>query len=332
MQIQSPRRPRCKSAGGQAKGIWRGATCLLVLFAGIPLLAGEKRARPPSFDNARLDSVFYSDLSSAVQPTRPSAPELRGAAIAKATAAANSADKPAGQDDESGQGWEKLISAVSLEDEIKSTKLRFDAVITSPGPFKSGGYQDARNDLSMLATLFAVIAEYDGEVRWKDESAAARDLMARTAFNCKAGSVQVYNEAKLRKTDLQDLVGGSGLNSREAEPENDWSMIVDRTPLMEFLDRALYDELQPNSNDAKSVTENKDKLRKNAELIAMVGNVMTREGLADAEDEEYQKLAQVMVKSALSIRTGLEKNDAAAVRAAVGAVSQSCTACHDQYR
>ncbi len=305
-----------------------------VLAAGLalPLLAEEKRAKPPRFESGEFGNVFYSDLTSAVQPTRPSASQLQGANAQPLMAAAKPTGGGASDEAAAGTGWSALASPVSLEDEVKRLKLHFDGVVTTPGPFKSGGYQDARLDLSVLATLFAVIEEYEGDVRWKEEAGAARDLLARTAFNSKAGSVQVYNEAKLRKADLQDLVSGAGLASRESKESNDWSMIVDRAPLMEYLDWLQYEELSTNSNNKAAVTEHADSLRRYSEMVALMGTVLTQEGMDDADDEDYKQLSAAMTKAALDVRAALESGDADGVRAAVGAIGQSCDACHEQFR
>ena len=210
-------------------------------------------------------------------------------------------------------------------------KLHFDSVVTTPGSFKSGGYQDARLDLSALAMMFAVINEHGGEVRWKDQAVAARDLLARSAFNCKAGSNQVYNEAKLRKADLQDLVSGSGLAAREGEKKNDWTMIVDRAPMMEYAEQ-LKDSLQSITNDAASVKSNPDQVRREAELFAVLGVVLIQEGMDDFDDDEYKALSKKMSDAGTSVVAALERDDPAAVRKAVGAITQSCDACHEQYR
>ncbi|WP_237607180.1 cytochrome c [Roseimaritima sediminicola] len=311
------------------------AAVLLMTILSLPLLAGERRARPPSFEGAALDSVFYENLGDAVRATRPSVDELHSggaAAMVAAQAADGGTAAEGGAAETASEGWSQLISPVSLEDEIKRLKLKFDEIVTTPGPFKSGGYQDARVNLSILAMLFAVISEYDGDVRWKEESAAARDLLARTAFNSKAGSIQVYNEAKLRKADLQDIVSGAGLNSRDAEDGNDWVMIVDRSPLMEYLDFALYEQMSPGSNTPAAVAANADSLRRYAEMVALVGEVLTKEGMDDADDEDYQLLSKAMTNAALDVRAALEREDAEGVGVAIGAIEQSCSACHEQFR
>ncbi|WP_372721232.1 hypothetical protein [Novipirellula sp.] len=291
----------------------------------------ERRAPKPTFSKGDTRGVFFDSLDEAFRDTRPTLATIRKASSAAAVAAMASSDEGDKEESASGGGdWDKLIAPTSLEDEIKRLKLHYDEVVSTPGAFKGGGYQDARLDLSILATLFAIINDYSGDVRWKDQAAAARDLIARTAFNCKAGSAQVYNEAKLRKADLQDLVAGSGLANRDAEPDNDWSMIVDRSPLMEYAE-LLKDKLKQASRDKKSTEENAEQIRRDAQLLAMVGKVLTKEGLDDAEDDEYVMLSNKMSKAATAIATAMESNTYE-IGPLVGAVTQSCDACHEQYR
>ncbi|MGB7343082.1 MAG: cytochrome c [Pirellulaceae bacterium] len=298
---------------------------MCITYAG----ADERRAAAPKFDDADTNRVFFPSLSDAIIGTRPSLSAIRKSAAAASVAQATpaTADNPA----KGGEGWAALISPPSLEDEVKRVKLHFDGVVTTPGAFKSGGYQDARLDLSILAVMFAVIQEHTGEVRWKDQAAAARDLLARSAFNCKAGSTQVYNEAKLRKADLQDLVAGSGLSNREGQEQTDWSMIVDRSPMMEYAEK-LKDSLQDATNNAASVKEKGDQIRRQAELLAVLGVVLTKEGMDDFDDKDYAALSKQMAEAASGVVGALERGDADAVRKGVGAITQSCDACHEQYR
>jgi len=298
------------------------------------LAAQEKRAQRPQFDADAFGDVFYGDLAAVVRADRPSAPELQNLAAAKAAAQAQAAaaEMPSRESGGGGGGWAKRIAAVSLEDEIKRLKLQYDRVVTTPGAFRSGGYQDARRQLSTLAMLFAVVSQYDGEIRWKEEAAVARDLLARTAFNSKAGSMQVYNEAKLRKADLQALLSGASLNGRDAEAENDWTSIVDRAPLMEYLDVVLYDQLDQLSRSAAEIEENKVSLQRFAEIVAVVGEILLKEGMPGADDEDYRGLSQAMIEAALEARGALQRGDAEQVGLAISEISQSCDACHEQYR
>lgn len=303
---------------------------LLLVIAAAPLaLADERRAKPPTFDRSQTRGVFFEELSEAFRGERPTLSSLRRHAEAQAKLADEKTAGGEGSGDQS--EWAELISPVALEDEVKRLRLRFDSTVTTPGAFNSGGYRDARVQLSALAMLFAVINDYEGEVRWKDEAAAARDLIARTALNCKAGSTQVYNEAKLRKADLQSLVFGSGTGGRDAEPENDWAMIVDRSPLMKYVEEQLF-TLEDASRNESTIQEQADTLRRAAGVVAVLGEVLGQEGMVQADDPDYVRLSSQMTEAAQQLNAALERGDAAAVQSGVGAITQSCSACHQQYR
>ncbi len=303
---------------------------LVALIAIVPhLRADERRAPPPTFSPGQLRGVFFDDFNDAFRGPRPTLATVRkSAAAAAVTAAASAATASA----ESGvDPWSPLISPTSLEDEIKRVRLHFDSVVTTPGAFNSGGYQDARLDLTILAALFAIINEYSGDVRWKDQAAAARDLIARSAFNCKAGSTQVYNEVKLRKGDLQDLVSGSGLANREAETENDWTMIADRSPLMEYAE-ALIESLDDATRNEASVKSKSDVVKRTAELLSVLGAVFASEGMDDADDDDYAKLCREMTSAAKAVTAAIERSDVEAVRKGASEIRKRCDACHEQYR
>ena len=115
--------------------------------------------------------------------------------------------------------------------------------MTTPSEFKGGGYKDCRRHFSVLAVLFAVAAEYDGEVRWQDAAPGLRDLFARAGHNCKVGTDQTYQEADAAQARLADLIGGTRPQAAEAERKADWAQVADRPPLMQRLNMAHQDRL-----------------------------------------------------------------------------------------
>ena len=303
----------------------------ILVFASSSLVFGDdKRAPAPKFEKSATEGVFFGKLSDAFRGKRPSLKALRQlrataqGADAGTGAATDSASKTAGT-------WDGLVSSQTIEDEIKRLRLHFDTVVTQPGPFKSGGYEDARLDLMVMSSLFAIISEYQGDVRWKKDAAAARDLFGRTAFNCNSGTTQVFNEAKSRKDDLQDLLSGSGLRGRKADGPNDWSAIADRSPMMEYAE-ALHDELRQATNDEETLKAEPEEAIRPAELLAALGKILVQEGMDESDDEDYIALSKAMTDAGLAVREALERNDYAAARKAVGAVTQSGDACHEQYR
>ncbi|MDG2224226.1 MAG: hypothetical protein P8L85_22785 [Rubripirellula sp.] len=306
---------------------------LIFGFAAVVLsavAADERRAPRPQFSEGQLRGIFFEKLDDAFRGQRPSLSSIRKSVQAAPVATAG--QTPSGSAAAGGKDvWSPLIGAASLEDEVKRLRLHYESVVTTPGAFNSGGYQDARLDLTALASLFAVINEHSGEVRWKDQAAVARDLIARTAFNCKAGSTQVYNEAKLRKADLQDLVSGTGITGRESDPDTDWTMIADRGPMMEYAELLVeaLDDVTRNEGTAKSEVE---AVRRNAELLAMAAEIFTQEGMDEADDEDYVKLSHDMRDVAKTVVGALDRSDWGAVTAGASLIRQRCDACHEAYR
>ncbi len=191
------------------------------------------RAKLPTFDSAKTDRIFFSDVFARLEGERPANPN---ASVVQAPVGGT----PAGGDTAEGQSyaWSKIISGASIEDEVKAIKLATDKNITTPQDFAGRGYKEVRRDFSVLAMLFAIVNEYDGDVRFKRDAAAARDVFARTASNAKAGNNNVYNESKKRKDELQDLLNGAVLAEKVEAEDNDWTKIADRSPLMQRLEAA----------------------------------------------------------------------------------------------
>ena len=125
-----------------------------------PAKAKEEPA-PTSWEK-RVTDVFFADPRAVLVGPRP---EYKTTVVSAANAAGGAAEKSA-----SGGAWSKLISADTLQDEIKSLQPQLaDDVKTLQG-FLGGGNKKARQDLSQLAAEFAIVGEYDGDVRWKNQA------------------------------------------------------------------------------------------------------------------------------------------------------------------
>ncbi len=322
----------------------------IALASASSAVAQQRRARPPQYPEGAFRGVFFEDIGEALRGERPRVEALgpAGGAVAnRGGSPANSATGPSGGATATaaggstataaggasgGGGWSSLIEAVHLEDEVKRLKLEYDGLVTTPSRFRSGGFQDVRQTLSILATLMAVIADYEGRVRFQEDAAAARDLLARSAKNVTAGSDEAFDEAKQRKADLQDLVSGTGLNRAAPAEAIDWTLIGARSPLMNYLEQLLAEPLESETTDAATVEQSKEELDRAAALVAVVAEVLQQEGMEDADDPDYRQLSDAMRQAAQDVRAALADDDAEGARKAVGQIGQSCSACHEQYR
>ncbi len=314
------------------------ALAALVSLVAVPFLwaqqkgKGVKRAQPPKIE--KKGDVFYPDaFKDGLVGSRP-ADLGKAAAPAVAGIPAGPADPAGGgAGGVAGSGWSAIISGQTIEDEVKDLKKLIDVEVTTPSDYAGTGYKVARRDFSMLAMLFGIAGEYDGEVRWKKESPAARDVFARTAANSKVGTSQVFQEAKLRKGELQDLVGGSSpYQGKDAEAKAVWSTVCSRSPLMQHLDRIYEPQLKPLLSDKGQFTANLDKVMHDAEIIGAIGAVLAKDGMEDADADEYKVFCVKMQKAAKDIVDAAKIKNFDAASSAGTAIGKACAECHEGYR
>jgi hypothetical protein len=307
---------------------------LAVMLLSLVSLSAQKtdsplRARLPKFDNKQSKGTFFESVFE----------KLVGPRVVndKVNVATNgNPESPTSGDPIGGiadSGWAAIISAEVIEDEIKAIKLKVDSDIDKPTDFKGRGYKKARRHFSVLAIMFGVIGEYDGDVRFQEHAPAARELFAKAARNCKVGSTQAYNEAKLRKADLQDLISGSGIEvAGTIEKAAKWETVTDRAPLMQRLEFGFQQKLQPMTASKSEFEAQSEALLHEAEMVALMAEVLCKAGMEDADDDSYTEFARRMKKSARDVVDAVKLNNDEAARKAVGEISKSCSECHENYR
>jgi hypothetical protein len=287
------------------------------------------RAKPPQFQSNEFSGVFFADARSQLQGQ----PSLGSGAQASSTDSAMATAEDPSQAEPTAKGndvWKQLISGPSIEDLVKESKSRLDGIITTPAKFASGGYGDARREFTLLGSLMGIIAQYPEEIRWKASAPYARTAFARIAANSKVGTQPVYNEAKLRQQDLQDLLKGTKLNG--TAEETPWADTADRGPTMQILEWALRENLAPHTSNEDNFTNNLDEITKYAELVAAYGQILGLEGMTDADDETYAQFAAAMLAAAKETLQAVKNKDPDLARSAVAKIDQSCNKCHETYR
>lgn len=286
-----------------------------------------ERAKPPAFQANEFSGIFFSDARSQLQGDAALGKPAQGADAAMAANSESIDAEPAAKGNDV---WKQLISGPTIEDLVKESKSRVDGIITTPAKFASGGYGEARREFTLLGSLMGVIAQYPEEIRWKNSAPYARTAFARMAANCKVGTQPVFNEAKLRQQDLQDLLKGTKLNG--SAEETSWADTADRGPTMQILEWALRENLAPHTSNEDNFTNNLDEINKYAELVATYGQILQLEGMTDADDETYASFSVAMVNAAKETLKAVKNKDAELARTAVAKIDQSCNKCHESYR
>lgn len=289
------------------------------------------RVKRPEFSPRDWDGIYFENLfTDGLVGNRPES-------IAPGAAPTNSPSSTASNTSNSAGGesrefaWSNTISRTSIEDEVKSIQNKLATEITTPGKFKSG-YASVNRSFSMLSMLFAIIREYDSDVRWKEYGAEAQISFERAAANSRVGTIQAYESCKRRRDMLTDMVRGGSFVGDEKVPESlDWSRVVDRSPLMERLEESMSRLKQLTSSKGEFTSEIGDVLQE-AELVAAIALVLKQEEMPDAEDEGYADLAQAMHTAAMGVVEGCKQNNFDQASTSANMISQSCSNCHDEWR
>ncbi len=285
-----------------------------------------RRAKPPAFDEKSMSGVFFDDVKSQLVGSLPSANASMAASSVKTETSAADASVS-----EADNIWKKRIDTATVEDLIKSAKLRLDPAVTSPAKFASGGYQIARRDFTLLTVLFGVIEQYPGDVRWKHSAARAKADFARIAENAKVGSLPAYNEAKAKHQTFGDLLNGVRL-----DPPKDaltaWSDTVDRIAAMQLLEWILRDSLNATVASDGAFRDGAEEARKYAQLTSVIGEILLQDGMPDQDSEEYQQWTKEMIASCEQIVVGATKPDLTTTREAISRLDKSCNSCHEHFR
>ncbi len=191
------------------------------------------RALPPRW-NDEIKSVFPDDAAKELKGARPNF--TSGAPAAGTTNVATSSGSSGGPAPAAAGSvaWSKLIEPDIIIAEIKSYQNTVAEDVKSLSGFKGGGYKNSRISYSMLGLMFAIIAEYDGDIRFKKDALAARELFGRVSMNLKVSTDQAFNESKARAEDLAALIRGDTIpNPPNIDPKVKWQeKVANRPPLM----------------------------------------------------------------------------------------------------
>lgn len=290
--------------------------------------AGQvRRATPPSGPWERsVEGTFFADAFTTLVGPRPDFTGPPGGG--GGPSAAGGPTRPQGD----GFRWSGLVSEDTLSDEIKEMRDVLVEACATPSAFKGGGYDKARKAFSAVALAFGVVADYDGDIRWKKDATVARDLFARAGFNCKVGTDQSFAEAKARIEDLDRMLQGSSPESRpEREEDFAWSQVAGRPALMSRLEAAQA-SLRPAAASAADFKRNVEAALHAAEVVAVIGEVIQRRDYEYHDDQTYVGYSAEMRDAAAALRQACRDGNYDAARDAAGRIEKSCNACHGDYR
>ena len=283
-----------------------------------------KRAARPSFDADKSKDILFKDVyAEGTVGERPDVSALSKSATKIATSENGGGD--------SNQSWSKIIDASVIEDEVKTLQQEINLLVTTPVMFQTK-YNDVNERFEVLSMLFAIIRQYDADIRWDEYAPTAQYLFQQAAVASRNGAAKGFQYCKARKEDLQELVRGGSIIANDQVPEAvDWSVAANRSPIMVRLETAneALKRMTSNENEFKSSSEDVFRI---SNMVAAMAKVIVQDGMPEAEEETYLEFSQQMKSAALELKSAVKLNDFNAASSAANAVSQSCADCHSEWR
>lgn len=285
--------------------------------------------RPVSW-SAEVSAVFFEDARTVVVGERPDYERLNGQTDGQLD---GSGSEQATLGESSGdRDWSQLISPDTIETEIKRLAKAVANDTQAAGPFKGGGYKLCRRHFTMLAALFDVVAQHDSDIRWQNVSSGLRDLFADAAQQCSKGTDESYRVANDRAEDLSDLVRGQRLATLTEDAKSNWNESIDRAQLMQRMEMAQKDRFSSWLESERTLRRNQDELIHQAEVLAMLGQMIQHEGFDFWDDETFVGFAQDLTSAAADLAVAAEEGNLANARAAAIRIGRTCADCHEGYR
>jgi hypothetical protein len=313
---------------------------VVAALAAQALLTAQNRVKPakrPTVPPPRKwdDSVRKAFFDNALDQLVGSRPDFGAERPAGGGTTPTGSDSPApgaGNDGADGYAWSALIAAETLEGEIKTNTTELASVVSNPGRFKGGTYKDARRLFSTTAVMLGIIARYDGEVRWQEQAELLCERVGHAGFNCKVGTDQSHNEAKLRQEDLNQLLRGGNVEGEAPAETPLWSEVSDRPPLMQRMDAAKEERLLKWTASTQDLNAHREEALREAQLLAAFARVIQDEGYESATDEAYLEYARQLQAGALEVIEALKADDVNRAQAGMGNVTKACNGCHGDYK
>lgn len=286
-----------------------------------------RRSKRPVFTEKDSSGIYFGNVfNEAIQGERP-----------LVTADLPPSTSPIGVpgDDSSsnleGFAWSSHISGDVLEAEIKRLQKDLMRQVTSPGKYKTE-YTKARYSFQMLSMLFGIIIEHDEDVRWKRVANLAQPTFSIAAKNARRGDSDSYQYAVARRDDLAELIRGGNMSSNEKPVDAlVWGDVVSRSPLMERLQESV-DKVKPMLSSKDEFSANREAILHEANLLAAMSEILGRDSMEDAEEDDYVAYTREMGNGARMMISSLTADSYDAVSEGFNQINQSCSNCHDDWR
>jgi hypothetical protein len=294
------------------------AILIVLAFADAHSARCEEFAKPPVFSED-VKNIFFDDARTALSGDPPSATN-------------DKPGKPADVEVSPEEVWAELITSATLESAVKGMVLKLNGVLRSmehPSRSQEVRPSECRRDLTLLGTLFQVIASYPDDVRWKSVAPQISQMCLNTAESYAGATHADVKRLKDTYVKLEDALRGQ--TDITAEPDFE-PLVPEFAPLMQWMKLIAEDGLPEALSKKANFRKWALSINEQAQMLAMLSQVIRGDEYGYADDETYQSHADNLRDAALALQKAALANEFQESVDAAAAINQACAKCHADYR
>jgi hypothetical protein len=284
----------------------------------IPYDAFFDRPLEVASDNTALTPTAPSSVAAVTPPNPPTAsvkPE---------------SPMPAGSDTAGPRDWEKIAPIDVLVEETKQLRNRLSTNLQTVATYNRNYELIARDGL-VLSTLAAVVAAHPGAVNWKEKAKFVRELANQVYLSASGTGSKPYEATKTPFEQIVAILDGGPPPDLEVEDQVPLGDFADRGTLMKHVEQSIG-WLKSEVNTESRMKEYKERVVREASVLAAFGQVISDPSYTSADEPAYQGFVKEFVDGNVGMAQAAVGDNFPDFEAARNRVQTSCGVCHQKYK
>ena len=226
--------------------------------------------------------------------------------------------------------WAALLPAPLLAEEVQRIHARLSPKLTRLADYNTS-FLEFPKYAAELAALAGIAALHSENLAWKPQARVIRDLAGQMVADKLVRGNKSYEQVKLPFDKLAAALDGKTAGLPEAEPGDDFSTAADFGGLMQRF-KTGEDNLRLSGGNEAGFKQNTAELVRETRVLAALAQVIARDDYGYGSDMQFRKYADNMTAAATTAATAAQAGDFSTFDLSMSTMSQSCTACHGEYR
>lgn len=227
--------------------------------------------------------------------------------------------------------WAALITAATIDEEVKSIRNFLNENVHSVGTFNSSMLMIPPK-AAALGAIAGIVMEHPESVPWKDDAKYVRDL----AKKMNSSALQRGAKDQKRIEELYDAVDATLSRSKpaglEEPPESDsFAEVAEMRLLMMRMEEAEK-RLKTEAGTEGAMGEKKSMVAHEASMMAVMAKIVALPAYGYGDDAKFTGYAKEVLKASQDIKTAAESGDFAGYESALTRVSTTCSNCHSDFK